>query len=65
MVKKPIKDVKKAAGTKGGDVDLKKRIIRAIDREIGSGSASIMDAGSYSRPDGSGGTYTRSDSFLE
>ena len=26
MVKKPIKDVKKAVGTKGGDVDLKKRI---------------------------------------
>ena len=62
MAKKPIK---KAAGTKGGDADLKKRIIRAIDREIGSGSAAIMDAGSYSRPDGSGGTYTRADSFLE
>lgn len=62
MAEKPTK---KAAGTKGGETqaDLKKRIIRAIDREIGSGGARLLDAGSYSRPDGAGGTYTRSDQF--
>ena len=38
--------------------ELKSRILAAIDREL-KGSGAILVQG-YSRPDGSGGTYTRS-----
>ena len=67
MAKKRSKaaTARQGASTKGSVVstgDLKSRILLAIDREVGAlALRPRFEDGSYSRPDGVGGTYTRPD----
>jgi len=60
MAAKKTPPRKTGGETKVTPTQLKRQILKSIDREL-SAHGLVFESGTYSRDDGSGGHYTRSD----